>query len=75
MAGAAVADKKGANADKGPTIYTNSRLYVGDAEVLADLAAKRKMTVADLYRELFADKAKKLLIEATQKQLDKLKGE
>jgi hypothetical protein len=60
--------------DKGKPQYTTLRIYADDGERLSDLAGKRNVTIAELYRELVGKRVTDLLIEATREQLKRLEG-
>ncbi len=70
---AEMADKKGAGGETKPQ-YTTFRLYSSDGEDLSELADKRGVSIANLYRELgFAETVRKLLVTEAEKRLRELK--
>lgn len=59
--------------DKKPE-YTTFRLYVEDGENLSELADKRGLSVAKLYRQMFAEIVRRELIEEAKKRLKDLES-
>lgn len=59
--------------DKKPE-YTTFRLFVEDGENLSELADKRGLSVAKLYRQMFAEIVRRELIEEAKKRLKDLES-
>ena len=53
--------------------FTSFRLFVQDAEDLSELADKRGMSVAQLYRAMFSEIVRKELVAESEKRLRELK--
>ena len=55
--------------------YTTFRLYATDGEDLSELADRRNLSIANLFRELgFAEKVRELLLIESERRLRELKA-
>jgi hypothetical protein len=75
MSTLAMADKKGAAGQAGgKPDYTTFRIFAKDGEDLSELADKRKVTIAQLYHELFSEEVRRLLLDEAKKRVRELEN-
>jgi len=69
------ADKRKPGSQPEEPRYTTFRLHAADGEDLSELADKKNMSIANLYRELgFAEQVRKLLVIENERRLQELKA-
>jgi hypothetical protein len=72
--GPKVTNKKGQS--DGPETFTTARLYTADTENLKELADKRKLSMAEMYRALgFSEVVRLELVNEAEKRLKDLKSQ
>ncbi len=54
--------------------FTTFRVFAADGEDLSELADKRNTSVAKLYRELFAETVRQLLLKEARQRLQELES-
>jgi hypothetical protein len=70
-----VTNRKGSQSGEVET-FTTARLYTADTENLKELADKRKLSMAEMYRALgFSEVVRKELVDENEKRLKDLKAQ